>query len=208
MARLFFPWLFNPNKPYSMSIMAALPIRHAFFSASLVLLSTGCGGDGPDPAVPQRPLPTYLGHETDLFDDGIEPRAVGLELEKPDNPLQDPKFRERVITSDAVLRARVATVTTREEDSGAAFQLSLRVTERLAGPHPPGDPFTLDVGRKSASLGVLKNFNARLVGMSFIVFVRRYVRPDGDSELHFHLTQDAPDVKKAAVETAAINSVR
>ncbi len=163
----------------------------------------GCGPGG-DAVAPKRPLPTYIGHEAELFDDGIEPRAVGLELETPDHPLHNPKFKERVDTADAVVRARVTTVTAREEDTGTAYQVSLKTLEKLTGSHPPSQTFTLDIDRRSGAVGVLRNFNGRLVGMSFIVFLRAYVRADGDQELHFHITQDAEDIKKAVTESAAV----
>jgi hypothetical protein len=165
--------------------------------------ATGCGPGG-EAVAPKRPLPTYIAHETELFDDGIEPRAVGLELEAPDHPLHNPKFKERIEIADAVVRARVTTVTAREEDTGTAYQVSLKTVEKLTGSHPPAQTFTLDIDRRSGAVGVLRNFNGRLVGMSFIVFLRAYVRPDGDQEYHFHITQDAADVKKAVTETAAV----
>ncbi len=185
----------STNNPASMAIFATL-----LFASSAA--SVACG-PGADTVVPRRALPTYIGHETELFDDGIEPRAVGMEFETPDNPLSDPKFKERIGISDSVVRGRVTTVTAREEDTGTAYQVSLKTVGTLTGGFPPGDTFTLDVNRHSGAVGVLRNFNGRLVGMSFIVFLRAYVRPDGDQELHFHITQDADDVRKAVTETAA-----
>jgi hypothetical protein len=43
----------------------------------------------------------------------------------------------------------------------------------------------------------MKNFESRLVGYAFIAFVREFVRPDGDRDIHFHLAPDTKDVKNA-----------
>ncbi len=178
------------------------PVFVAALRLTLCVSLAACGPAG-EANVPKRALPTYVGHETELFDDGVEPRAVGLELETPDHPLHDPKFKERIEIADSVVRGRVTTVTAREEDTGTAYQVSLKTVEKLTGTFPPSETFTLDIDRRSGAVGVLRNFNGRLVGMSFVVFLRSYVRADGDQELHFHITQDADDVKKAVVETAA-----
>jgi hypothetical protein len=193
------------DSPAAFRLLRRLVARRPFWLLLPLFLggSAACG-PGPDTAVPKRPLPTYGGHEAELFDDGIEPRAVGLELETPDHPFHNPKFKERVEISDAIVRGRVTTVTAREEDTGAAYQVTLKTLEKLTGNHPPGETFTLDIDRRSGAVGVLRNFNGRLVGMSFIVFLRAYVRPDSDQEYHFHITQDAADVKKAVTETAAV----
>lgn len=167
-----------------------------------VILSLGssCGGSGADAA--KRPLPSYAGHATELFDDAIEPKAVGLELDQPIDPRGDARLRERAQVGDAVLRVRVSTVTAKEEDSGTRYVMGFDALEKLTGPFPPGDEFAVVVDRTSPSAGILKSFQGRLVGKKFVAFVRMFVRADGDRELHFHV---APDTKEeiAAVRAAA-----
>jgi hypothetical protein len=171
--------------------------------ASLVSVAStpACGGSGAN--APNRPLPSYVGHATELFDDAIEPKAVGLELETTTAPKMDARLRERAEVGDAVLRARVSTVTAKEEDSGTVYQVGFETLEKLAGPYPPGDDFGLRVDKGTPSMGILKSFQGRLVGKSFVVFVRLFVRPDGDKDMHFHV---APDTKEevAAVRAATV----
>src|SRR5579884_3938252 len=70
-----------------------------------------CGGGTPGARSPDRPLPPYTGHAVDLFDDGIEPSAVGYPTDQGVNPAGDARLRERTQTGDEVVLARVTTVT-------------------------------------------------------------------------------------------------
>lgn len=162
-------------------------------------LCVSCGGSGANAA--NRPLPSYVGHATELFDDAIEANAVGLDLEMPPPPKGDAKLRERAEVGDAVLRARVSTVTAKEEDSGTIYQVGFEVLDKLAGPYPPGEYFSVRVDRLTPSMGIVKSFQGRLVGKTFVVFLRMFVRPDGDRELHFHIAPDSKD-EVAAVRAA------
>jgi len=182
------------------------PGKPLFFATSVIATSTlalalGCGGSGANGA--NRPLPSYVGHATELFDDGIESKAVGLDLETPTPPRSDARLRERAQVGDAVLRVRVSTVTSKEEDSGNLYVVGFEALEKLAGPYPPGDTFSVRVEKDSPSAGIVKSFQGRLVGKSFVIFVRQFVRPDGDRELHFHL---APDTKDEAAAVRAATS--
>ncbi|WP_394821049.1 hypothetical protein [Pendulispora albinea] len=105
---------------------------------------------------------------------------------------------------DAVLRARVDTVTAKNDGVDSRYDLGLRTLERLAGEHPPSvENFTVRIDRSSPASNILKNFQNRLGGRIFIVFVREFVRPDGDTELHFHASPDSKDVASAVREAAA-----
>jgi hypothetical protein len=167
------------------------------------MAAVGCGG--PPANGPQRPLPTYAGHAAELFDDAIEAKALGLDLETAQNPRNDARLRERAEVGDAVLRVRVSTVSAKEEDVGSRYLLGFETLDKLGGAFPPSPQFTLIVDKSGSSLGIVKAFGARLVGKSFIAFVRLFVRADGDTELHFHL---APDSKEeiAAVRDATVGA--
>ncbi len=150
-----------------------------------------------------RPLPSYAGHAMELFDDAIEARAVGLDLDTPIDPRTDAKLRERVQVGDAAVRVRVSTVTEKAEDSGTGFVVGFQALEQLAGPYPPGGEFSIVVRSDSPSSGILKGFQGRLMGKTFVVFVRSFVRPDGDAETHFHLAPDTKEERAAVREAAA-----
>ena len=169
---------------------------------ALAAAAIGCG-PASEPNAPTRPLPAYAGRASTLFDDSIDAAAVGLDFDKGYSPRSDPMLRERAQVSDAVLRVRIATVTGKKDGPESTYQLGLHIIEKMAGDHPPPADFTVAVGKTSESIGILKNFEGRLVGFPFVAFVREFVRPDGDREVHFHLSPDTKEVK-AAVGDAVI----
>lgn len=157
---------------------------------------------------PSRPLPAYAGRAVDLFDDSIEAAAVGLDFDKGYVPRSDTVLRERSQVSDAVLRVRVSTVTTKRDGAEASYQLGLQTIEKLAGAHPPEKSFTVQIGRASESIGIMKSFESRLVGYPFVAFVREFAKPDGDRELHFHLAPDTKEVKAAVNEAVILGEMQ
>jgi hypothetical protein len=157
--------------------------------AAISLVTTACGASATEA---NRPLPSYAGHATELFDDAIEPRAVGLDIEQSADPRTDALLRERAQLSDGALRVRVSTLTEKTDGPESMFQLGLRTLETVAGPFPPPDDFTVTVHARTPSIGIVRNLESAIVGKTFVAFVRAFVLPDGDRELHFHF---APDTK-------------
>jgi hypothetical protein len=117
--------------------------------------------------------------------------------------MNDSLVRERSQVGDAVVRARVTTVTSKDEDKGRSWQISLHALEKLAGNGPLDADFTVQVMPGGPASGVMRAFEGRLIGMTFVAFVREFARPGppGDTDLHFHFAPDARD-EWAAVHTA------
>jgi hypothetical protein len=175
-----------------------------------------CGGGTPGARGAQRPLPPYGGHACDLFDDGIELSAMGFpgagQLNAFDAghaaPRGDNLLRERTQVGDAVVRARIRTVTSKDEDRGRTWQLGLHILERLAGSGPLAEDFTLDVAASNVSSGILRAYENHVVGTTLVAFVREFARPgspDAEGELHFHIAHDAKD-EVEAVRSAALRA--
>jgi hypothetical protein len=158
--------------------------------------TAGCG-PATGPGAKSRPLPAYAGRAADLFDDSIDPAGVGMDFDKGYTPKADPLLRERAQVSDAVLRVKVATVTGKNDGPDASYQLGLHTVEKVTGANPPPGDFTVAINKSSEAHGIMKYFEGRLVGYPFIAFVREFVRPDGDHEVHFHLSPDTTDMKSA-----------
>ena len=177
-------------------------------ASSLVATATmpGCGPAAPAGA-PTRPLPAYSGRAADLFDDAIDPSGVGMDYDKGYTPKSDPLLRERAQVSDAVLRVKVQTVTGKTDGPEKTYQLGLHTVEKMTGQNAPTADFTVGVNKSSESHGILKNFEGRLVGYSFIAFVREFVRPDGDREIHFHLSPDTKEVKAAVGDAVVLGEI-
>ena len=172
------------------------------------LFMSACGGSAGSSGGSNRPLPTWSGRAADLFDDAIEPSAVGLDFQKSYNPRSDPQLRERAQVSDGVVRVRVATVTSKKDGPEAVYQIGLHVVEKLGGSHSPEGDFNVMITKASESHGIMKNFESRLVGYSFIAFVHDFVRSDGDREVHFHRAPDTKEVKGAVGEAILLSDAK
>jgi hypothetical protein len=121
------------------------------------------------------------------------------------SPRSDNLLRERTQVGDAVVRARVTTVSSKEEDRGRSWELGLHTLDRLGGAGPLEPDFALRVGPNDAAVGLVRTFESRLIGQTFVAFVREFVRPGGDPELHFHLAPDSKD-ELDAVKAAVLES--
>lgn len=174
-------------------------IASAAIWPALAVCALGSGGCGPSagPGAKNRPLPAYAGRAADLFDDSIDPAAVGMDFDKGYTAKADPLLRERAQVSDAVLRVKVSTVTGKKDGPESTYQLELHTVEKMTGANAPPPDFTVTVNKASEAHGIVKNFEGRLVGYPFVAFVREFVRPDGDHEVHFHLSPDTTEVKSA-----------
>jgi hypothetical protein len=174
--------------------------------APLALAITACGG-GSASMRPDRPLPPYAGHAAELFDDAIEPGMVGYPSEPGAAPLSDNGLRERTQVGDAVVRARVTTVTSKVEDSGRSWQLGFHTLVRLAGSGPLDQDFTISIAPTDPAAGIVKGFEARLIGTRVVAFVREFARPGAPTgeagDLRFHIAADS-DAEVNAVKAALL----
>lgn len=155
-----------------------------------------------------RPVVAYAGAAAKLFDDAIDPAAVGLDYDKGYSPRADKSLRERSQTGDAVVRVRVATVTAKTDGPEKIYQLGLHTVEKLTGKNPPPADFTVQITKTSESLGIMKNFESRLVGYAFVAFVREFGSPNGEREVHFHLAPDTKDVKTAVGDAMLLGELK
>lgn len=156
-------------------------------------------------------MPAWSGHALDLFDDGIEPMAVGYPMDTTAAPESDTRVRERTQTGDAVVRATVMTVTSKVEDAGRSWQIGLHTVQRLGGSGPIDADFTLSVGPHDPAAGIVQAFEGRMIGKSVIVFVREFARegaPPGEGDLRFHIASDSPDEQKAVNAAILAQQVR
>lgn len=169
----------------------------------VLVLFLGCGGG----EIPESKLPPWTGHSTELFDDVIEPRAVGLELNVTATPRSDPTLRERTQIGDAVLRVRVDTVTQSGYGKQIRHQLNLTSLEKLAGDHPPPQSFVVTMDESSPSIGIVRSLEARLGGKTFIAFVKSFNK-EGERQYHFHLAPDAKDVRDAVQDAVALGEFK
>jgi hypothetical protein len=165
----------------------------------------GGSGKGPPPN-----LPSWSGRAVELFDDAIEGTAVGLDVLPSPPPATDSRLRERVQTADAVVTARVTTVTSKKEGPGHEWELALHTVSRLAGKGPLDTDFTLEIGATDQASGIIKAVENGLVGKTFVVFVRGFGNP-GDAyevDLKFHMAGPTPAEIDAVKQATLLDQVR
>ena len=163
--------------------------------------SVGCGGsDKVTVASTDEPLDPWQGPLAALFDDSINPAAVGLSLEGT-RAQDDPMIRSRCGTADLVARLRINTVTRDAVGAKITYHLILHVGEPpLLRTKLADRTLELVIHQSSSAFGIVSSLEPSLRGRTFIGFVRRFAGPHGP-ELHWMLTADTPEV--AAVVSAA-----
>ncbi|MEZ4441741.1 MAG: cobalamin ABC transporter substrate-binding protein [Polyangiaceae bacterium] len=172
---------------------------------SLLALSVlvACGSE---PATPPTALPPYEGQQQVLFDDNIDPAAVGLAMEGV-MPAQDPMLRSRAIDADVTARMRVQTVTRDSVGAKTIYTINLQVGQPTLMPAElDQQTFELRVDQECRAFGLIQSMENQLRAKTFIGFVRRFAG-EGAPEIHWHLTADTPEVAQVIAEIAVLEEV-
>ena len=168
----------------------------------------GCGQSrDPRMAYHSSGLPLWQGHAVELFDDNIDPTAVGMSMEGP-SPRSDRFLRERAQTADVVARMKVNTVTVETVGEESRYRLNVQVgVPTLAKPKIEDRSFELLIRPNSRAYAIARAFDARLRGMTFVGFVTRFAAQDGEPEIHWHLSADTREVADAVKEAVALGEI-
>jgi hypothetical protein len=181
--------------------------------SAAVLARGAFGVAGCEPVQPAKgesavALPRWEGHSQEVFDDNIDPAAVGLSLEGP-SPRSDAHLRERAQTADVVARVRVQTVTVGSAGEQQVYHLGIQVgVPTLTEAKLADRTFDLSIKPTSAAFGIAKSFDARLRGQTFVGFLKRYETDDGDVMVHWHLAPDTADVVAAIKEAVVLREIK
>jgi len=173
----------------------------------LALSGVACGGA--PAAGPTRDLPPYTGHAVDLFDDAIEPQAVGLTMDDDATPSGDRSLRERTQVADAVVRVRIETVNEKSDNGDKSYTVTFVVVSHLTGAHDPPATFSVDIGKSTRAYGIVHSYGERLVATkpTFVAFVRLFA--DGDmGTYHFHCAPDSKAEIAAVTDAATLSEMR
>lgn len=170
-------------------------------------VSAAACGDAPDVQSPSAlGLGPWDDHARAVFDDNIEPAAVGFTMDAP--PARADRFlRERAQTAELVARVRVQTVTVETIGDDSTYHLGVQVGTPTLAPNPriKDSKLELVIRPTSAAHGIARALDQRLQGMTFVGFVHRYASPDGaEVELHWHLSPDTGEVIEAVKEALAL----
>ncbi|WP_437929203.1 cobalamin ABC transporter substrate-binding protein [Sorangium sp. So ce291] len=192
------------------SAAGAAPLRLALAALATVGPVGGCIADQERPATsvdPYSGLSAWEGHAVEVFDDNIEPAAVGFSLDGP-SPRSDPFLRERAQTADVVTRVRVSTVTVDSIGEQSSYHLGVQTADApLTTPRVQDRSFELHIRPTSRAFGVAKAVDARLRGLTFIAFIRRFAGEAGEPEFHWHLSPDTAEVAAAVKEAVVLGEL-
>jgi hypothetical protein len=178
------------------------------FGLAVVFFIVSCGGSGPlaPRTTPPKIFTPYQGQATVLFDDQIDPNAVGL-ADVQNKPQLDPVLRARAQTAEAVARVRVATVTVDSAAGKPVYLMNLDLTGgSIARRGFDDEQIEIAVRSDSPAFGVVKWLDTRLIDRTFVAFFHRFAGPD-EVELKFHLSADNPEVLAAVREAAALREI-
>lgn len=193
-----------------MSHTHRLSRRSVLLAAGLLFAgaAVGCGsGKSSKLAYGASGLPLWEGSAVQLFDDGIDAAAVGLSMEGP-SPRFDRFLRERAQTADVVARVKVVTVTVETLGDEQRYRLGVQVGQpTLAKPRLDDRTFELVIRSNSKGYAVARAFDTRLRDMTFVAFITRFTGPDGEPEVHFHLSADTREVADAVKEAVALGEL-
>ncbi|MGO9837186.1 MAG: hypothetical protein ACLP1X_23565 [Polyangiaceae bacterium] len=172
------------------------------------LLCASCGSRPPPSALSPH-LPIYEGRATELFDDGIGAQALGAGIEPTLSPQERDLLRERTNLGDGVVRARVVSLTSAQDDSGPRWFVGLHTVERLTGERQIPDNFTLLIDGKAPGARLVRALDGQIIGARVVAFLREFVSTQGmKGELHFHLAGDSKDETDAVRVAALVGDLR
>lgn len=172
--------------------------------AFLALGSGGCSSSSSKPA--EEPPPPYLTETmAALFDNSIEPTAVGL-----GGPLTSEARNiliERAQSAEFILPARVATVTTKGYRDNARYNITLKATgASLNGAKTPSDTFSIVILPSDTSFHLAESRDMQLVGTKVIAMLHRFSTKDGPV-LRWYLAPDTEQVTELIRQGLLLSTV-
>ncbi len=178
------------------------------YVAPLALIAVvACDDPAPLPArAPSAALVPWAGNYVTLFDDAIDPAALGYSLDGK-NPAVDPLLKHRTKAAELVARMKLLTVSRDANGTRPRYLLNLRVgLPPLARARLQEVDLELAIAQGTSAFELLSSNESGLRGRIFIGFVRRFAGVDGPV-LRWHLTADSPEVAQAVQTAAALDDL-
>ena len=169
---------------------------------------TACGAPNTAAQGPQNPqdFPFYSNSAAQLFDDRIDPRAVGL-ADVGNDPRLDPILRQRTQNAEVVGRTRVSTVNIDSVGGKPVYRLRFKLLDSpIVARGFASEQLEVAVGDDSPAFGIVKSLDTRLIDYSFIGFFRRF-SGDYEPRVRFHLSADDPQVLAAVRDASALREI-
>jgi len=172
----------------------------------VVVACASCSGSRAKKADELPELTPYAGVDQELFDDRIDPLAVGV-ADVAMHARTDPVLRKRTRHADVVARFRVSTVTVDAVNGEPVYHVTLVFADAPMVRHRPVDNrMDLAIRQQSPAFGLVKWLDTRIIGKTFVGFVRQFAGID-ESEVHFHLSPDDAEVNAAVKDAKALEEL-
>jgi hypothetical protein len=169
-------------------------------------VGVGCGPRQRGTQIDLSKLPPYTGTAQSLFNDNIEPAALGVSLEKPSYK-GDATFRQRVQSADVVARVKVTTVTIGKSEEKTTYHLQLELEDQPFSRQQPGqDELEVSIPEGSYSYSVMNLVKARARGRQMIGMWKRF-REGEEQAIHWYFVPEDPDSTAAVKEALALQEL-
>lgn len=193
---------FAPSLALRRRSLWTLPSVAALLLALSVAGAAGCGGERPARTPPTAAgLPSYDSAAAALLDDGFAPRIFGLSSGGTDSS----EIARRAEAAQAVVAARLVTVTRDTTDDSLAYQLVLNPVGTPLMGNWEGSSINIQVNQENPAFPMLDAEGVALAGHRVILFLRMYDQ-GGHATLHFHAEADTPATRKAVQDARAFNA--
>lgn len=193
----------NQNDMTSLSLRAASAL-----SLCVALLTVGSAGCGPARSANEiqiDKLPEYTGAAAKLFNDSIEPSALGLSLEKVTFK-NDAHFRERVQQADVVSEVEITTVTVGKTDEKSVYFLQFEPQQGYTKLGLASDMLELRVADGEGAYPLINMIQARARGRKLIGMWKRF-REGNAATLHWYFAPDNEDTVSATKEALTLREL-
>ena len=188
-----------------MQILRKVPSSLLTLSLLTVPILSSCKPLPPPTASAPRSNAPWEGRLKNLFDDSVDPSAVGLAGTSASNA--GGAVAARAEEADFIVHVRVGTITTEGSGNAMRYLITLRVVgDPVAGPRPPSDTIQITVAKINPTFGIVQAKDLALAGKHFIAFLREFDQND-TTVVHWHLARDAQDVVDAARKGAVLSEL-
>ncbi len=180
--------------------------------SAIALSALAAGGCRPTresdaPAHVMSDFPAWTGREQSLYDDGIDPGAVGVTMDPPPTRF-DIMLRDRARTGDLVAVVRVETVTVETVGEEKRYHIGLSLAEPpLADPKITDQTMDILVVPTMRAWGIVKSLDVGLSGKRFTGFFRRFAGELGEPVVHWHLSSASKETVDLVREAALLRSL-
>jgi hypothetical protein len=181
-------------------------LRGFGFFAAVSMAS--CGGPSQAVQGPQNPqdFPFYSNSAAQLFDDRIDPKAVGL-ADVGNDPRLDPVLRARTQNAEVVGRTRISTINIDSVGGKPVYRLRFKLLDSpVIARGFDNEQLEVAVADDSPAFGIVKWLDTKLVDYAFIGFFRRF-SGNYEPQVRFHLSADDPQVMAAVRDASALREV-